>query len=601
MGPTKESTKTRFDRWIRKPWESLSPRRSKDAPKTDNIVSATITSSSVPPSPANRGSTVDDINCGQILGKDLQPVVYEVVTGQFILGYLCDVDWERKRVLVDFDCYDHPPLWLPGAQVQRHRAVREWDLGIKRPFEAALRLASDQPYVFYPARIISPVDDSAGPICVEVTPPGGDVPIRKFVHPLQLRIVWKYPRSSYAAEYDSVVGCCRQLHQQTAPLEFGQNVEDIDLQWLLQAVNEIPWINVVRIWLDTQSVHFVYTKKGKENLNETVLKILVQNSRCHVTAPEKLLDLSNTDAVRDGSLVKLPYELLKRIVLSIEDIHSVVSAQKVCKSWHDILRRDINQHAAVAIDLTNLLPDSSSSKERNYNRTQLINILDTTVTTATVGLLLMNGNLSMELAKYIVGFLSIKVPCLPAIFLRNILCSYPVAQKYEQQRLEWANLSQLMLACRELHLQNVIVPALFGSIAGLWTVPAETRLDIDAVVDKLVLHSTLTEDDRMEHFLKALDASCPAFTACDRKTIDNAYRATLSRAEFPPRNTLLMIQLLNRAITGQKQPPLSRLAAHAFRYSYPTEATSSSSVPGCRFLSCPTPSDPRDTEEILRH
>ncbi|XP_055353004.1 uncharacterized protein LOC129598941 [Paramacrobiotus metropolitanus] len=591
------STKARFDRWIRKSWESLSltPRRSKDIPKSDDFVEAATASYSASPSLADRGCIIDDNNRGQILGKNLQPVVYEVIEGQFILSYLCDVDWERKRVLLDFDCYNNPPLWLPAAQVQRHEGLDQWDLRYERNVEAALRTDFDQPFVFHPARVISHHDgDTDTPICVELTPAGSDVPIRKFVHPLQLRFVCDYPRSAYAIEYDSVLRCCRQLHKRTVPLHFGPNAGGVDLQRLLEAINEIPWINVVRIWLDTRCVHCVYTKRGKGNLSETYLKILVQKSR--VIAPKKPLGCSNTDAVQDCSLAKLPFELLKGIVLSIEDIHSVVSAHKVCKSWHDILEQDGNRHAVVAIDLTNLLPDSSSGQERNYNLKHLVNILDTTLTTATAGLLLMNGDLSIEFGKYILGFLSIKVPCLPRIYLRNVLCYYPVAQNYEQQRLEWANLRHLMQACRELHLQSVIVPNFFGSIAGSWIVSTKSQLDVDVVVEKVVLYSTLSEADRMEHFLKALDASCPAFLACDWENIDDAYRTTLSRAEHPPRKQFLMIQLLNQAITGQIEPPLSRLAAHAFRCSYPME-TSSSSVLDYSYR--PTARNPIHTEVVI--
>ncbi|XP_055353020.1 uncharacterized protein LOC129598953 isoform X2 [Paramacrobiotus metropolitanus] len=598
--PTPQSTIARLDRWIRKSWKSLSltPRRStlsNVAHQTDDIAAVTAASCTASPSPADHGSTVD-INCGQILGKHLQPVVYEITTQQFVLGYLCDVDWEGLRVLVDFDYYDNPPLWLPVAKVQERSGVGKWELRYERTIEAALRLESDQPYAFHPARIISPVDDSEGPICVEVTPRGGDGPIRKFVHPLQLRVVREYPRSADADEV--MYECCSELQKQTVPLDFGLSADDIDLQRLLEACNEIPYIKVVRIWLDTQCIHCVYTKSYSGILDETNLKILVQKSRRRVTVPEKLLDFNNTDAVRDGSLVKLPYELLEGIVLSIVDVHSMVRAQKVCKCWHDIILGQERKH--VVVDLTNLLPQSSSDQEQDYNRTHLLNILDTTVTLATVALALMNGDVNLEFGRYIVGFLSIKVPCLPMIVLRNVRCCYPVARNYEQRRLEWANLRQLMQACRELHLRSVIVPTFLASFGSMWTVPTQSRLDVDVVVDKLVLHSTLSEADRLEHFLKALDVGCPALTACDWKTIDDAYRATLSRAEYPLRSQLLMIQLLNQAITGQAAPPLSRLAAHAFRYSYLTE-TSSNSIPGSRHPSRPTPRNSDHTDRVPRH
>ncbi|XP_055353023.1 uncharacterized protein LOC129598956 [Paramacrobiotus metropolitanus] len=605
QSPTQESTIARFDRWIRQSWNSLSltPRRNssnEDAPQTDDIALhevGTTASCSASASPANHGSSIDDINCGQILGKNLQPVLYEITPEQFILGYLCDVDWDGRRVLVDFDCYDNPPLWLPAAQVQQHHAVHRWHLR-HETVEAALRLESDQPYVFHPARIISPIDDSENPICVEVTPRDGDKPIRKFVHPLQLRVVWRYyyPRSPHADAFHYVRGCCRRLKNQTSPLDTGQNAEGVNLRRLLEVCNEIPWIKVVRIWLDTQCVHCVYTKNGSGVFNGTILKILVRRSRCHVVA--KLRSFINTDAVRDCSLAKLPYELLKRIVLSIEDIHSVVSAQKVCKSWHDIIiGQDRSQH--VAVNLINLLPDSSSGQEQNYNRTHLINILDTTMTATTVSLTLMDGAISLEFGMFIFAFLSIKVTCLPMIFLRNLECYYPVAQNFEQQRLEWANLRHLMQACRELHLQSVIVPNFFGSIAGSWIGSAESQLDVDVIVEKVVLHSTLSAADRMEHFLKALDASCPAFTASDWEDIDDAYRETLSCVEYPLRKQLLMIQLLNQAIMGQIEPPLSRLAAHAFLSFYHNE-TSSSSVPGSRHPSCPTSRKPSHAEEEFR-
>ncbi|XP_055353022.1 uncharacterized protein LOC129598955 [Paramacrobiotus metropolitanus] len=604
---TPQSTKSRFNRWIRKSLKPLSftPRRSKqskEGPQTDDDVDIKTTSCSAPPSPspADHGFTVDDINCGQILGKHLQPVVYEIATGQFILGYLCDVDSERQRVLVDFDCYGNPPLWLPAAKVHEHHAVSKWGLHGERTVEAAIRLESDQPYVFHPARIVSQHNgETDTPICVELTPPGGDGPIRKFMHPLQVRVVRNYRPSSYADDLYSA----RELQKQTAPLDFGQRADDIDLQRLLEVCNEIPWIKVVRIWLDTQCVHCVYTKSYTGILDETNLKILVQKSLRHVTVPEKPLDVSNTDAVRDDFLVKLPYEVLEIVVLSIEDIHSVVNAQKVCKCWYDIIVRQ-DRHEHVAVDLTNLLPDSSSDQEPNYsyNRNHLINVLDTTVTTTTVALTLMNGDISQEFGMFIFGFLSIKVPCLPKIVLRNVQCYYPVARNYEQRRLEWANLRHLMQACREMHLQSFIVPNFCGSFGSMWTAPAgrRSRLDVDVVVGKLGLDCTLSEGDRLQHFLKALDASCPSFTAADFKYIDTAYRTTLERAEYPLRNQLLMIQLLNQAITGQVEPPLSRLAAHAFRYSYLTE-TSSSSVHGSRHPSRPTSRNPDHTDGIIRH
>ncbi|XP_055356238.1 uncharacterized protein LOC129601452 [Paramacrobiotus metropolitanus] len=144
-----------------------------------------------------------------------------------------------------------------------------------------------------------------------------------------------------------------------------------------------------------------------------------------------------------------------------------------------------------------------------------------------------------------------------------------LAQNHEKQRLEWANLRYLMQACQVLHLRDVFVPALFGPIAGLWSAPADVRQEIHVVVKKAALHCGLSETDRLRCYLKVLSAACPEFTAGDWEDINEACQEMLTCAKHSFSSRLiLMLQLLNEPITGQSQPPLSRLAAHAFRYSY---------------------------------
>ncbi|XP_055350064.1 uncharacterized protein LOC129596738 isoform X2 [Paramacrobiotus metropolitanus] len=566
QGPSPHSPKARFNRWINKPWKSLSllPRqRSKETLRAD--ISATAL-----------GTIADDSNCRQILGRNLQPAVYEFATGQFSLGFICDVDWPRRRVFVDFACHNRPPQWLPAGSVRWHKPVITCEILPGEPVVVALRPSSDQPYVFQPAQIIFPAardnNGNFGPICVETTCPDSVYPIRKFVHAVQVRVVADYPEQCHESDEPlSVVEYCRLLQKQTAPLEWCPDAANIDLRYLLRAYNEISWIKVVRIWLDTKGIHCVYTTSKPGFFDEPPLEYLVLRSKwLHAVQLGSLLDSNNTGANRDRSvsLGMLPFDLHKLTLLEILDIHSIVSAQKVCKAWYDILtgRRD-NQH--VAVDLTNPLPDDPFNQERKYSRFHLLNVLDKVVTKATVSLTLMNGSLTPELDIYLCQFLSIKVPRLARIFLKNIRCFGAVTQNNEKQRVEWTTLSYLMQACQVMHLRNVTIPKIFAPIAGLWCAPAGFREDVGVVVKKATLHCTQRETDRLGRFLQVLNTGCPELSTREITDINEACHKIIIHPEHPLHSRLLlMLTLLNEPVTGKLRPPLCRLAAHAFRYSY---------------------------------
>ncbi|XP_055350797.1 uncharacterized protein LOC129597335 [Paramacrobiotus metropolitanus] len=569
QGPTSQSTKARFTCWIRNPWKSqpLLGHRSRDVLRVDPPVAA-------------RETIADDSNCRQILGKNLQPVVHEFAAGQSSLGYLCDVDWAGRRVLVDFVCHNRPPRWLPVRKVRRHTPVCTNEIRPHIPVEVALRPNSNQPFVFQPAQIIFPAArDSCGnfgPICVETTCSGSIGLIRKFVHPVQVRIVPTDPENHQDTDESfSFAEYGRLLQRQTASLDCWQDAANIDLRHLLRRLNEISWMKVLRIWLDTEGIHCIYINKPGVFV-QLKLEYLVQRSRSVERGPPP--DSENTDTTFDRSVTlgTLPYELHEWIVLEIKDIHSVFSAQKVCKTWHDILNgRRGNQH--VAVDLTNLLLDGPNERERKYSRTHLLNDLDNAVTTATVSLTLMNGNLSPELDLYVFQFLSIKVTRLPIVVLRNVRCFRAVAQNVEKQRLEWANLSYLMQACQVLHLRNVTIPTVFGPIAGLWCAPAGFREDVDIVVKKAALYNKFSATERLRQFLQVLNAGCPDLSALETNNIDEACREIIMRPEHSLcSRLLLMLTLLNEPLTGQLQPPLCSLAALAFRYSYPMKTASRS-------------------------
>ncbi|XP_055350071.1 uncharacterized protein LOC129596744 [Paramacrobiotus metropolitanus] len=549
---------------------------------------------------AARKAITDDSNCRQILGKILQPVVCEFSTGQFSLGYLCGVDWVGHRVLVDFACHNRSPQWQPVGKVLLHEPVNTREIRPYTPVIAALRPNSDQPYVFQPARVIfPPATDSCGdigPVCVETALQGGADFIRKFVHPVQVRVV-----AEYRGTDESLVAYCRLLLKQTARLDSCPGAANLDLRNMLRDFNKVPWITVVRMWLDTEGIHCIYTERKPGALSQAQMEYFVRKSKWRQTVQLGLLphpnsiDTKSTNVDSSMSLGTLPYELHEGIMLQIHDIHSVVSAQKVCKTWHDILKgRHRSPH--VAVDLTNLLLDDPTSQEQKYSRTHLVNILDNTVTTATVSLTLANGNLTPELDLYLFQFLSIKVTWLPIIILKNIRCFRALTQNFQTQRLEFVNLKYLMQACQVLRLHDVTVPNLFGPIAGLWCTSADFGDDVDAFVEKAALCSGLSETDRLRCFLQVLDAGCPELSPRAVIGINEACRRIITRDKHPLHSRLLvMLTLMNKPIKLELQPPLCRLAGHAFRYSYPMQiSTASASRHQIRSVS----RDPRHMDDV---
>ncbi|XP_055350013.1 uncharacterized protein LOC129596696 [Paramacrobiotus metropolitanus] len=572
-GTPAQSIQARFAQWIHKPWKSLPLPllRSKDIPSNDTYALELF------PEHGDLDTIPADSNYRQILGKKLHPVVYEGAAGQLSLGYVCDVDWPGCRVLVDFVCRSHPPRWVPFGKVRRHRNIRSYEVNLKAPVSAALRLSSDQPFVFQPVRIISPdCYADSGLIYVETVPPERAVPIRKFIRPIQLRGVPKYPQNYLPTDESlSVQRYCQLLREQTARLIPGKKAEDVDLQRLLRALNDIPWMKVVRIWVDAECVHCVYTNIKPGILGGKYLDGLVFRSyHCHANPPGVFPGFDNADVrqTHSTSLGMLPYELQERIVLDIQDFHSVVSAQRVCQIWYDILNSHLPyQH--VAVDLRNLLPDCTSGQERTYNRTHLINVLDHAVTTSTVSLMLVNGSVDSDLELCIYRFVSLKRICLPMIVLKNVRCIREAGEIYgEKKQLKWANLSHLSLACHVLYLRDVTIPTPFRSIARLWSSTTRFPEDDEIVVDNAALHCTPNKADRLQQFLRILDANCPELTASEWDDINEAYHAIMTSAVHPFHSRLVhLLKLLHEPVTGQLQAPLSRLAAHAFRYCGLTE------------------------------
>ncbi|XP_055350021.1 uncharacterized protein LOC129596701 isoform X2 [Paramacrobiotus metropolitanus] len=305
------------------------------------------------------------------------------------------------------------------------------------------------------------------------------------------------------------------------------------------------------------------------------LEGLVRKSyRCGAIVPAVLPypDHPDPNDSRYTSLGMLPCELQECILLEIPDVHSIVSPQRVCKIWYDMLTgRHRKQN--IAIDLTNLLSDGSNDHEQQYRRTHLLNVLDNAVKTATQSLTLMNGDLSPDLELYVYQFLSLKVTRLRMIVLKNVWCFDALAEKKANQALKWANLRHLTQVCQVLHLRDVTFPALLETITGLCGMPADLRQDVDVFVKKVALQSTLSETDRLRQFLMALNASCPELSVCDSEEVDRACHAKIKQSKM----SFLMPKLLNELVTGHPQPPLCSLAAQVFRYQYPIAKPVSSS------------------------
>ncbi|XP_055350088.1 uncharacterized protein LOC129596763 [Paramacrobiotus metropolitanus] len=462
-----KSTWTNFYRWIQKPWKSLSiARQNKDALQVD-------------PFAATQEAIAKNSNYHQILGNNLQPAVCELSSGQRVLGYVCDVDWTARRVLVDLAGH-LAPRWLPIVKVQKHQAVRTGEIHSGTPVVAAWRLSVDQPYVFQPAQIIFPdTPGNSGPICVEVTPPGGSTPAQKFLHPIQLRIVPNDPRNHWEIDESlSVVEYCRLLQHQTALLDPGQDAGDVCLQHLMWAMNDFTWMKVVRIWTNKKCVHCVYSKNGPGFFDERDLGGLVRRSYpCRAIVPTAFPD-DNTypSGNRCASLTKLPYELQECILLDFQDVHNLVSAQSVCKTWYHILSGSRRNHH-VTVDLANLTSDG---------RSHLLNVLDNAVTKETVSLTLKNGYLGPELDLFVFRFLALKVTHLPMIVLKTVRCFHVVAQNDEQKRPGEANLGHWTQACQVLHLRDVTIGTVFRSVAGLWYIADTEQADV-VFVEKAVL------------------------------------------------------------------------------------------------------------------
>ncbi|XP_055350796.1 uncharacterized protein LOC129597334 [Paramacrobiotus metropolitanus] len=196
---------------------------------------------------------------------------------------------------------------------------------------------------------------------------------------------------------------------------------------------------------------------------------------------------------------------------------------------------------------------------------------------------------------YIAHCLSVKATRLPVIVLKNIRCLRVIDydKHYEMQRLEWCTLGFVMQVCQVLHLRDVTFPTVFGPIAGLWRAPAGIGQDVNVLVEKAVLDCSLSKIDRLRHFTRILDAGYPALSASEWDVIDQACRAMITDAEQPLRCRLfLMLKLLNEPVTGQLQPPLCSLAAHAYRYSYEPYPTVKPSISASATLPVERPVTP---------
>ncbi|XP_055344417.1 uncharacterized protein LOC129592416 [Paramacrobiotus metropolitanus] len=566
---TQSPLKSRRERWINKPWKSLTLLRPRSKDRSDA------------PSAAFR----------QVFWPSQEAVLVEQLPGKFTLGYACDVDTHTHRVMVDLRCHNTPPQWVPADTVWAHFPADREHLRPHTPALAALRRDSAAPRVFQPGVVLfAEPKCRAGLLYVETQADRHGPRLRRFVHPVHLRVV--VPGADGRPRIPDLELLTQRLtgkstwrfHHVAVGLEPGQH-ELLDLQLLLATVRK--YRTVLRISVEEERVTFALKEWNScEPLTETHLKTFVKGAlRGYVDSPEPVR--ANRRAavypLEDKSSVglgRLPYELQEDILMEIEDIHSVVNAQRVCRGWHEALTRNRRANH-VAVDLNKTVTATGSRKpDEKYNLPHLVNLLDNSVNEATVSLTLI-GDINPATELTVVHFLTARNIRLPLIILKKSSCWRPLTQNQPEQSLELANLSQLMRVCQTLRLQEVTFPGLFGPIAGLWCSPARVRTDVDVHVRRAEVDCMDSAEQRLVRFLHILNDNCPELSSGEWEVISAACDALAACAGHPFRSRLfLMLALLNDTRPCQPralvhQPALSRLAAHAFRYSYPGEVPSS--------------------------
>ncbi|XP_055344445.1 uncharacterized protein LOC129592432 isoform X2 [Paramacrobiotus metropolitanus] len=561
-----------------------------------------------PPPPSPGSGAVD---CRQILAKHLDPVIVEVDGGKHALGFLCDVDRPVGRVLVDWGS-NRPPRWLPCDKVYQHEPLSRSATTAGMPVMAAVRRDSAGPFLFRPGRVVctgSRCPSGLVYVEAEADREAGDPSTlrRHFVQPVQLRRMWPKSRGephlhalSPVSDY-GLLGIDPQVVRLDPDLRPGQ----LDLARLMRACNDykpevsirfaesvqfrawcryaLQWASALRIAVEDRDVRVVFeyhaTHVRFARFPDGVLRELVRAS-CTTAA---------TATARGGLdfwLRRLPYELQVTVLRSIQDIHSVVNARRVCSAWHDTLT---GHRRHVTIDLQRI----AGGPEPAPRWAHLIHVLEHSVDQSTLSLTLMDGDLSPALEAVVHRFLSLKSVCLPAIVLRKVTCQHPLTAIYRQQRLHWGRLGNFSVLCRTLHLQKVTMTSLFEPIAGLWCSQEQVRADLDVYLRRVCIDCMRPVDDQVREFLGAVNRSCRALTPAEWEDISLACDELAVGAGHSFR-VPLMLKFAGCARRNDHGKPAPTVGLCGTLVSLPGRPDPSAPAqPGCR--GCRLPADPGQT------
>ncbi|XP_055344453.1 uncharacterized protein LOC129592438 [Paramacrobiotus metropolitanus] len=587
---TASSRRERIDRWFSSPWKSLILLRS----RSKEISDADLHS----PTPAP-----DTVLPRQIFGPNRDPVLVEDVEGgRYTLGYLCDIDVPSHRILVDRKCPHTPPEWIPADRVWAHCAVPRDTITPDTALLAAVRADSGAPYVFQPARVLF-----VGSLLYVQTLHDH---LRRFVHPQQVRLLAPtdagVPGIADPVRVMQSIKSARWRYKKRAVhLDPWQDAEKINMEKLLDALmgykNTHGERSVVRIRVERERVHFFYREYTEHSLSESELRELVQvalrggvhgSPEALRSRPPRVLH-SRSNSGEDGAgLAALPAAMQRRVLAHVEDIHSVVSAMRVCRLWRDCLQEHWpSPHIAVDVSRATSVPSHSRKQEQKDGLHQLVTILDHAVTPHTVTFTLL-GNLNPALEVAVQQCLRCKNIRLPLLVLKQCTWWRPLAPDPHRPALHFAGLQPLMAVSQRLAFRRVTVPGVFGPIADLWCSPAKVRTDVDVCLQRALLHCQTAEEERVRCFLAALNESCPDVAPADRDHVTAAVNNVLAPfSAHPLRNRLLiMLKLLNDTDTapasaasagaaGGQPSGLSKLAILAFKYSFPNEVTPRSQSP----------------------
>ncbi|XP_055344372.1 uncharacterized protein LOC129592378 [Paramacrobiotus metropolitanus] len=433
----------------------------------------------------------------------------------------------------------------------------------------ALRRDSAGSFLFQAGRVVSSgARCPSGLVCVEADADGDPGSARGcFVQPVQLR--WGCSKSSrepllYGLSLVSP-SSHPDIHPQVVRLDPGRHPDQLDLPRLLRACSDYKpeWASALRVAMEDRVVRVVFEYHACHvrfpRFPEVLLQELVERSCILPVGGRPRVSIPS-----DFWMRRLPYELQVAVVRSIQGIHTWANARRVCTAWYDALA---GERRHVAIDVWHFQGtevDEPEPSQPTPKWAQLMHILQHTVDQRTLSLTLTNGSVGAALEAVVYRFLSLNSFRLPEIILRKVICQHPLTANHREQRLDWGRLGCLAKACRTLHLQKVTILSILQPISGLWCSREHVRDDLDVCVGKAAIDCMQPEAGQLRQFLSAVNRSCRAVTPAEWEDISLACDELAVGAEHAFRMPL-MLKLLNE----RPQPPLSRLAAHAFLYSYP--------------------------------